>query len=236
MFSFPKLSSVASWRKALSSAPKASVELSVIESTSSECTLVTRPTKTTTARMRPPNVQSAMEEVLAMPELLEAILLHLPMGEILLTAQLVSSSFYDTIADSALLQQALFFAPAAVDRQYISRPNPLVHHHADAHFIDERDKRFTTHTYDTKWPSDDSMRQLDWKEWTQRFRKYTVRGASWRRMLVVQPPVHELNFPSWKVSNAEGVRMGQLENAAMGSGWRTFHITCDGRGTLDKAK
>lgn len=91
-------------------------------------------------------------------------------------------------------------------------------------------------TEDTKWPSDGALKQLNWDEWTKKHRKYTVRGASWRRMLVVQPPIQELEFFTqdgrWKIHNETGIKMGQLENT-YSDDWARFRITKDGLGRID---
>jgi len=244
MFLLPNL---ASWRRRRDAAPKTAFELTELtdlayikSSRSSYDTRTTSEEPTVSSEspvsaMRPPNVPSAMEEVLAMPELLEAILLHLPLSQILMTAQLVSPFFHETITDSPMLQQALFFMPASMDKPYLSKPNPMLTHGANSRFIDERENRYLG-TEDTKWPSDGAFKQLNWEEWTRKHRKYTVRGASWRRMLVVQPPIQELEFlsreGSWKIKNETGIRMGQLENT-YSDDWARFWITKDGLGRID---
>jgi hypothetical protein len=60
-----------------------------------------------------PDTMSAQESVLALPELLESILLHLPLKD-LLFAQKVSRQWQTVIATSPPIQQALFFAPGQV--------------------------------------------------------------------------------------------------------------------------
>lgn len=238
MFLLPNL---ASWRRRRDAAPKTAFELTYIKTVaSSHDTRATSDKDTVSIEhsvtaMRPPNVPSAMEEVFAMPELLEAILLHLPLSQLLMTAQLVCSFFHETVADSPMLQQALFFMPTSMDKPYFSRPNPMLTHRINSHFIDERENR-SPGVEDTKWPFDGALKQLNWEEWIKKHRKYTVRGASWRRMLVVQPPIQDLEFISkggtWRIHNETGIRMGQLENTHSDD-WARFHITKDGLGRMD---
>jgi len=235
------LPNTASWRRRRDAAPKTAFELTYIKSIPSPYGTRSNSEQDTVSlvpsvpAMRSPDVLSAMDEVLSMPELLEAILLHLPLSQILMTAQLVSPFFRETITDSPMLQQALFFMPASMDKPYLSRPNPMLTHRANSHFIDERENRSST-TENTKWPSDGAFKQLNWEEWTKKHRKYTVRGASWRKMLVVQPPIQELEFFSregrWKIHNETGIRMGQLENT-YSDDWARFRITKDGLGRID---
>ncbi|KAK5124041.1 hypothetical protein LTR85_002238 [Meristemomyces frigidus] len=52
-----------------------------------------------------------MDKALKTPELLEAILLQLPIRDVLLNAPLVCKHWQTTITDSPRLQQALFFKP-----------------------------------------------------------------------------------------------------------------------------
>ncbi|KAH9826030.1 f-box domain protein [Teratosphaeria destructans] len=73
---------------------------------------------------------SPVEEVLDTTELFEAILLFLPMKDLLL-AQQVSRKFNDTIAASPKLKEALFLQPAAPkpnSKNMTATVNPLLKH------------------------------------------------------------------------------------------------------------
>ncbi len=56
---------------------------------------------------------STLNAVFSTAELLEAILLELPMYDLLVTAQLISQSFHTAIISSVSLQQALFVRHSA---------------------------------------------------------------------------------------------------------------------------
>jgi hypothetical protein len=180
-----------------------------------------------------PTTHCARDRVLATPELLEAILLHLPLNELLTTAQLVSSTFHDTISDSISIQQALFFLPDLSPSAFGS-PCPLLHHCGESTFSDERHVPLlpTEMTDWQKWPDrNDGLQPLMWQEYARKIKAYTVKGATWRRMLVVQPPIRELSLNGGNVlRNEVGVTMGQLENCF--GDWREFVITKEGRGSL----
>jgi len=81
------------------------------------------------------------------------------------------------------------------------------------------------------WPTDRNITQLNWREWVQNYRRYTTKGASWRRMLIAQPPIRELLAYGTTLLNGDGATMGQLENAIMPK-WKLFHITSKGHGKL----
>ena len=61
--------------------------------------------------MSDPSLHSAVQRVFATPKLLESISVQLPFFDLLIRAPLVCHRFRDTISESVVLQQALFFAP-----------------------------------------------------------------------------------------------------------------------------
>lgn len=173
----------------------------------------------------------ARDLVLATPELLEAILIHLPLSELLTTAQLVSVQFHDTIYSSASLQQALFFLSST--NSHVSKPCPLLHHCGTSTFIDKRSLHHDSQDSDGDFPwlVPEGLQPLVWQKYAQRYKAYTVKGASWRRMLVVQPPIKELSLNGGNIlRNDHGVIMGQLENCFMD--WGHFVIERDGKASL----
>ena len=94
-----------------------------------------------------------------------------------------------------------------------------------------RDERFPSQS--TSWDRVDEggMQPLMWEIYARKMKSFSVRGASWRRMLVVQPPIKELILNGGNVlRNETGITMGQLENCV--GGWRDFKITKEGRGRL----
>ncbi|KAI9036929.1 uncharacterized protein KD926_001173 [Aspergillus affinis] len=140
----------------------------------------------------------AADTVLSIPELLEAILLHLDMSTVLLSAQRVNKHWLATISDSIRPQQLLYFKPIPSSRlpawAYSTPENPCV-------FLDlsrwDSFRRAYAFTTDMTWWSDDHS-IADWSEMPEdvdlsieslhRQKAFTRAGASWRRMLVSQPP------------------------------------------------
>lgn len=201
-----------------------------------ELSTLLHPTPPTTSSSSSPQLAAnnrARDSVLATPELLEGILKHIPLKELLTTVQLVSSMFHDTIYDSVAIQQALFFLPDT--SPHASFPCPLLHACGPSSFIDERSSSFAQNGksghFPWPGPSENGLRPLMWQEYTRKFKAYATKGASWRRMLVVQPPVKELRLNGGNVlRNSVGVTMGQLENSFME--WGRFVIGKDGKATL----
>lgn len=171
--------------------------------------------------------QSARERALETPEILEAILLFLSLREIILNAQLVSSFFQDTICESPLIQQALFFGHSSAIRTGISAPNPLLVHSDNSRYQDSRASNSESRT----WPDHDGLTQLDWEEFKKKRLKFTIKCASWKKMMIVNPPIYELTIQGGNtIRNKDGITMGQLENVY--NCWSTLTIGKDGRGKL----
>jgi hypothetical protein len=125
---------------------------------------------------------SSQDEALSIPEILEAILLRLDIQALLTDVQLVCHRWTNVIRASPSIQQALFFMP----RQKVEKTiNPLL---AEAfpsffpmHSQPFNDGLFTVSTFDM-------IRTPDKKG------AYARKEASWRRMLVQQPPISEFAF------------------------------------------
>ncbi|CAJ2512052.1 Uu.00g076770.m01.CDS01 [Anthostomella pinea] len=123
-----------------------------------------------------PPTQPATQRALAIPELLEAILLHVDTRTLLVSAQRVDHPWHTTITTSPLLQRRLFFRadPAAT-------PVPIT--------------RVATFDTTERTPglrlADLLFRMLDWTpRGEQAFTRGGAAAASWRRMLLRQPPLH----------------------------------------------
>ncbi|OBT44490.1 hypothetical protein VE00_04906 [Pseudogymnoascus sp. WSF 3629] len=149
-------------------------------------------------------MSSATSTVLSIPELLQSILTHLPIPELLLTVPLVSRTWQHAILSSPILQQQLFLAPAPITTP--RTVNPLLAAKFPALF----DNPHFGKRYDM--PSSTQKAYAPFRYMMNRYmRRYVVKmeevwemecfasegarevyfcpGASWRRMLVVQPPV-----------------------------------------------
>lgn len=208
-----------------------------------------------------------MERVLSLPELLEAILLHVDMTTLLVSVSRVNKSWNSVVSTSPALQQALYFRPAPSDGQGEvlwdpmsetedrARPtlNPLLVAKFGSCFFDfgptygygRRAESFYTMpwtrkhhrtvkrdlgpnraaSYQVKQPVELDARDVP-KAIVDR-QRFTRRGASWRRMLVSQPPPPYLGYLWWEEADTlsgpetmytalinpgtgDGVRMGEL--------------------------
>lgn len=111
-----------------------------------------------------------MEKALAIPELLEAVLLQLSVIDILVNSQRVCKTWHDCVNGSTSLQRELFLRP---DR------SPTGPCRKTAKHIDSNSFRTINPFADL----------ISIKEHTNRTAAFDHPGASWRSMLIVQPPV-----------------------------------------------
>jgi hypothetical protein len=158
---------------------------------------------------------SAQDRALSMPEVLEIILLQLPLHDLLVNAQRVSRLFHDIIISSRSLQQALFFRPKRDVSTANVHTNPLLRKKFPPWFKDKwlMPRTFALSDHKHFW-------RLDWNKSKERREAYARKEASWRRMLVSQPPVLDLHIklraeavggPSQKKGELrleDGIRMG----------------------------
>ncbi|KND94131.1 hypothetical protein TOPH_01116 [Tolypocladium ophioglossoides CBS 100239] len=210
-----------------------------------------------------------MERVLFLPELLEAILLHVDMTTLLVSVSRVNRSWNAVVSTSPALQQALYFRPVPSDGQGevlwdpmsetedITRPalNPLLVAKFGSCFFDfgptygygRRAESFYTMPWTRKHHRTIKMDYAPNCVGPTLFRvespvtscardvlkavvdrqRFTRRGASWRRMLVSQPPPPLLGYLWWEARDVfsgpetmytalvssgtgDGVRMGEL--------------------------
>ncbi|KAL3438220.1 hypothetical protein BDV09DRAFT_118507 [Aspergillus tetrazonus] len=222
------------------------------------------------------DIISATERALSIPELLEQILLHLDMQDLLTSAQRVNKRWQHIISTSPRLQQTLFFRPIAPparpSRQYTAFPktplgaarrrelspyraqvratlNPLLVKQFGSEF-------FNTGSDSCQCLSDwvylDAGMQAPWSvkvgssllrpdERGARERAFRHPNASWRRMLVSQPPqpgvgyvrdVHDHESPTSvakgyiDASHEGGLRFGLLYDLVQTlavSRWKKHH-------------
>ncbi|KAI0107253.1 hypothetical protein GGR51DRAFT_559594 [Nemania sp. FL0031] len=126
---------------------------------------------------------SNRDAVLWTAELLEQILLHLDMRTLLTAAQLVRRQWRDLITTSPTLQQALYFKPVA-QASGPRTPNPLLAEVFPPWFRLDLDQR-------SPLVCRDNFRELRiGRTWLRR--AFMHPAATWRRMLVQQPPVLQL--------------------------------------------
>ncbi|KAK8077291.1 hypothetical protein PG996_003461 [Apiospora saccharicola] len=151
--------------------------------------------------------------LLEIPELLEKILLHLDQRELLVNAQRVCRQWRQCITDTPSIQQHLFLLPepargrtsnADADKP---RQNPLLvkdfpewFMHGNTWPPDQR-LRFvrTTEPYfrgydrDVVYPESERI--------TKRLEAYAYPQASWRRMLLLQPPPNGIGYITTRCGN-----------------------------------
>jgi hypothetical protein len=157
---------------------------------------------------------------LLVPEIFEAILLQLPLQDLLVNAQRTCRDWYACIKTSARLQQALFFRAIPEIRPVgdLETPayNPLLQKAFPPWYRNEQRyyDRGTVFT-DLEWSQPDSRRDA-----------FMRREATWRNMLPVQPPSHVFEVRhaqsnrggtmrrSGRVYFTDGVRMGTLYDYA----------------------
>jgi hypothetical protein len=167
------------------------------------------------------NPHNPRDEVLAIPELVSTILLQLPLQDLLVNAQLVSHSWNHLIKTSIPLQQHLFFSPLpspTLGNKYSQPPhfNPLLQASFPAWFTNKS----------TRFGRSYQFAALPWKNSPKRVEAYMRKGASWRKMLPIQPPVgnfkvvknshyqRQSKVQKGQVRFEDGVRMGVLYDYA----------------------
>ncbi|KAK8098563.1 uncharacterized protein PG998_014049 [Apiospora kogelbergensis] len=196
-----------------------------------------------------PDRPAAAQAVFATWELLEAILSSLTMRELLLL-QRVSVAFRDVIRDSTPIQQKLFLRPVATETTASGEetvPNPLLMQIFPPFFGD--------HTFHPRPVNPLPYKPIVESEMYTWLRAVPGRGllggtansrrckeealnrsgASWRSMLVSQPPPRRLKYNNRArhierlvvISRDEPVRMGAIYDLAYYSLWRTGAVRVD---------
>ncbi|KAF7959811.1 hypothetical protein EAE96_001417 [Botrytis aclada] len=166
-------------------------------------------------------------KVLAIPELLEQILFHLPLPDLMIRVQGVNRHFHAIITTSPLLQHKLFFSstsnPFLSNRSNTIIPNPLLYPSFHAYISSSR----------KTWITSPELRPLELSELGVGRRDMIRRGfrwadASWKNMLVCLPPVKELTiysmFGAWVIKSETGVRMGMLDSRLLREVWGSLDV------------
>ncbi|KAE8151973.1 hypothetical protein BDV25DRAFT_138337 [Aspergillus avenaceus] len=132
-------------------------------------------------------------------ELVEMILLELDMKTLLTSAQRVCSIWRALITKSLPLQRALFFEPITPHQDTEKRCNPLLMEHFSSFFPTsmEASGKSTTSSTETQNPSL-SLRPLTAAKDPSRRPAFLYEHASWRNMLIQQPPVKTLAFINYR--------------------------------------
>ncbi|KAF8215240.1 hypothetical protein K438DRAFT_1660086, partial [Mycena galopus ATCC 62051] len=125
-------------------------------------------------------MSKSQDTVISTLELLEIILSHLGMRDLLTTAPLVSK-MWQALTLTPTLQRALFFQPDPSFRAERA-PNPLLAKNFPPFFAPEAPNRWS-------WPNATIIKSMPWSQAPEAFNRPE---ASWRRMLVTQPPVQTI--------------------------------------------
>jgi hypothetical protein len=162
---------------------------------------------------------AAKDRVLETPEILEGILLKLPIRDLLVTAERVSKEWHIIIQSSPAIQEILFFRPRSRKSDEEQSFNPLLQA-SFAPWFKNHDET------STRWGSGLSFHDLDWNSSDFKRHAYARKDASWRKMLPVQPAVKQLDVVSRRHAMGgdreccgeshfkDGVRMGTLYDMA----------------------
>ncbi|PVH69839.1 hypothetical protein DL98DRAFT_521972 [Cadophora sp. DSE1049] len=166
-------------------------------------------------------IQTAAQQVLSTHELLGIILSQLAFRDLLVSAPRVNRAFNAVISRSQSIQKALFFLPAT--KQVDPQPCPLLRASSTTRFVDrrvedwiqvQRDLRKQGKTeYLNEWFDDTGLKPYN-RGTASSARKETMarEEASWRRMLINQPPIKEVHIDSGKgwIVSEDWLRMGDL--------------------------
>lgn len=205
-----------------------------------------RAKQTTPSKPPMPPQPPSVAKVLSTPELLESILLHLDPRTLLTTAQLISPAFLAVTTSSPRLQRTLFFRPSPSTTPFT--PNPLLlwafpclmpvlppqQPNGLAGTPPHPSTLFIPAGSYGRGPRDDGNEILPMTDVRfdggRRNLAFTRKGASWRRMLVCQPPAMRVARVElrpevvWKMvdfsgGGGGGLRMGVLFDEVFTMNW-----------------
>ncbi|KAJ7187308.1 hypothetical protein C8R46DRAFT_1059433 [Mycena filopes] len=182
-------------------------------------------------------MSTAQTNVLSAPELLELILAHLPMRDLLVVAPRVSKG-WNAVTLTPTVQRALFLTPDPTTLSTAPVRNPLL--------MEIFPPFFAAQAY--RWSgagTADPIMKMPWSRAPEAFRRA---DASWRRMLVMQPPAETLLVTELcnaqlgdfrraaQVQCADGLRMGELYDIAVpliDRAVSSFHVRWPGHDGVD---
>ncbi|KAK5137998.1 hypothetical protein LTR08_005795 [Meristemomyces frigidus] len=188
---------------------------------------------------------TAAERLAGTLELIEMVLMHLPLPDILL-AQRVNKAWSDIITGSPQLQRALFFRPSdTIPLRFLHHTGPIMLDCANEAECNYDEKR-TGNVAEAYWGSDRDASlkhdniilnpfmssHLPWllKDFDPYVRDLAAAElgnrsqrpeASWRKMLVSQPPVSELGFDTGSAQHWHRVEAQDGEIGITVEGLRT---------------
>lgn len=152
-----------------------------------------------------------MHEVLQTPELLENILLQLPIKDLLLRVPLVCKEWQASIAASPRLQQALFFKPLN------GKPLRFIKRKTDAAWAESEDDPHAYTVFLNPFYFSLEYALNGGMQSRRQFDAFSHAKASWRRMLATQPAS---GSNMGLVKEGGHIRLGDLAK-----GWYGFHTS-----------
>ncbi|CAH0054647.1 unnamed protein product [Clonostachys solani] len=210
----------------------------------------TPPVGVATAHALPAQASPALEAVLATQELFEDILLRLPIEIILTAAQRVSKTWQRQIESSRPLQRHLFLLPDTSKTLEETRGdcivNPLLYRHFGPMLGRKEEQSGGTDPFGPQPPArrlrmgymsikamqDMRLSIADMSGGRVRHKRFACAGATWRRMLVSQPPPRSVGYIEY-AENGQSQRYGDapldvvtiLDGLRMGMLWDTIYRT-----------
>ncbi|KAJ6482720.1 hypothetical protein C8R45DRAFT_799460, partial [Mycena sanguinolenta] len=151
----------------------------------------------------------AQATVLSIPELLEHTLAHLPMRDLLVTVPLVSK-WWQAVTLTPTIQRLLFFQPDdSSSGDSVRTENPLLVEFFPPFFVPEARDRWSRPNYK-------AIESMPWSKAPDAFRRPE---ASWRRMLVTQPPAKNLPITlRCHANRRDSLRRGVLDDPCLRMG------------------
>ncbi|KAL4931805.1 uncharacterized protein BDV17DRAFT_255362 [Aspergillus undulatus] len=147
--------------------------------------------------------ESAINRALDTPEVLELVLVQTDMRTLLTSAQRVCRAWFNLIRTSPSIQKALFFTPMNESEVGSEKTlNPLLIEAFPAVFPDKnRSKRYQFSFFDMAITRDAAT-----------MNQFLRKDASWRRMLVQQPPVADVGlFHITHAMGGDGARSSSIQ-------------------------
>ncbi|KAF2169079.1 hypothetical protein M409DRAFT_21090 [Zasmidium cellare ATCC 36951] len=148
---------------------------------------------------------SACAKVFGTAELADQILLDLPLRDLLCGAQQVSRQWKDAVETSNLVQEHLFMKPICDKRVYAYMSAVILQWWT-------RDEHWHIPRMVLENPF---LILLSHEKVCLQDEAFTRPGASWRKMLITQPPVGEAHCNEWKwvtTSDGKGVTLGDISD------------------------
>jgi len=148
---------------------------------------------------------SATDQTWLIYEIIEAIFLELPLRDLLVNAQRVSRA-WNTVINLPSFQKRLFFEPRPKNHISEAKLNPLLLESFPAFFT----RAAADNIGVAKWHQE-ILSEADWNSSPEKIDAYSRKEASWRQMLVSQPPITIIKvIKTTSTPGLDGKREGRL--------------------------